>query len=183
MTFLITSLPRSMTAWCSAFFTTADSTCHHEPVTQVKDYEAWLYGVTDTDKHIGIADSSIPFAAEKYDTFFPDARVVVIQRDPQQVIDSYRKASGMYRTEVARIIEVAQRKLDEYVRDRELLMVKYDRLHDSLPIIWEYIFGGIVPYDAERAEIMKRLNITVPYKEAMKQMEQSGCVEFYKNNL
>ena len=93
--FLITGLPRSKTAWMAVAASTGSSTCAHEPTADLPHwtgvFDLWEAG---TLAYTGISDSTLGFhLPEIIETIHP--RVLIIERDIEQVEDSLEKLFGV----------------------------------------------------------------------------------------
>ena len=90
--FFVTGLPRSRTAWMSAFLSTGETLCLHEPCCLISQIDQ-LPAVLDTTfyKHMGFADSGLGFHIEWIlENLKP--RTLIIERDVAEVEESFRKA-------------------------------------------------------------------------------------------
>lgn len=88
--FLIVGLPRTRSAWFSAFLTDGDVTCHHELVRncdQASDYPLCLKE-TQTPI-IGDASPSLPLYYDSVREFLPEHKIVFIVRDSNEARQAY----------------------------------------------------------------------------------------------
>lgn len=93
--FFITGLPRSRTAWLSLLLTHgSESFCHHDGLKgfSVKGlvHEMRESGYTNT----GDSDSALLLHLEEVIRLVPDAKWVIVNRDPVASMDSYWKEFG-----------------------------------------------------------------------------------------
>ena len=136
--FMLMGLPRSRTKWLSEFLTYGSIRCYHERLSQ-------LPSIADLST-MGDNGSAETFAtsvwAKVYDRF-PDARYVVIKRDPAEVERSL--AALGYRPpvrEMAKTLNAAEKGLP-------CLSIQYHEINDRLREIWEWCREDEFP--AERA--------------------------------
>jgi len=142
--FVITGLPRSRTAWFSAYLTTGDCICYHEAAAHGDDMDADY-------AHVGTGESGyvlLPDWVRSLGTH----KLVVIHRDPDEVDKSLSalkddtvKDKGWLLTAMA-----------TQLRALRGLHIEYEAINDSLPEIHEYL--GL-PYSQERADLFTNLNI------------------------
>jgi hypothetical protein len=160
--FFVTGLPRSRTAWLSNLFTTGGLVCLHEGlrhgvgklVAQIKAGEVH-----------GNSDSSIPLHWEPLFEFFPKARWVIVERDPEEALAShvaFLEAGGLKVNPVR--LRHAHR---EVLRQTERmlwavphLVVPFSGLSDIETVrrVWEHCLPDRT-FDAQRATWLQRLNV------------------------
>lgn len=160
--FLVTGMPRSMTAWLSVFLTTGTSLCYHEPTWKISDikqlrslYESQFY------KFVGIADHALGF-------FLPEIlqslrpRTVVVWRDPKEVQDSLAKI-GLPRTNFVDLLAEA---IAPFHNHPLVLWVPFEALNEkrtAQKIFWHLMPGE--PFDEPRYEELSKMMIeTNPIK-------------------
>lgn len=83
--FLIAALPRSRTAWLSAFLTDGLVTCHHELIrgcANLGEYVARIHGTSAPC--VGDASSGLPLYYDKVAPYLPPHRLIFILRDPEE---------------------------------------------------------------------------------------------------
>ncbi len=89
--FFVTGLPRSRTAWMSAFLTTGETLCYHEPschIAKIEDISTFFDSTFY--KHIGVSESSLGFFIEWIlENIKP--RTLIIERDIAEVKESMRQ--------------------------------------------------------------------------------------------
>jgi hypothetical protein len=162
MSFIITGLPRSRTAWLSAFLTGSGAYCLHEGLLRGEEGLAtWL---NESDLH-GDSDSGLPLVWESLLTQLESLpKVVVVQRNPEEVIPSLKKYwSGirfLREADPGMLVEILEPKLEELAKESSTLVVKYEKLSeiDTLREIWDFCLPTL-PFDQTRSEILVNLNI------------------------
>ena len=89
--FFVTGLPRSRTAWMSAFLSTGETLCYHEPSYQIAKIEELprLYDSTFY-RHIGVSESGLGFHIE-WILENIKCRTLIIERDIGDVEESMRE--------------------------------------------------------------------------------------------
>ena len=143
--FVVTGLPRSRTAWFSAYLTTGDVLCYHEAAYNEYDMEAPGYA------HVGTAESGYVLAAD-WVASLGDHKLVIIHRDAQDVIDSLDQLQDARAHGIGWMVTAMATQLTQL----EGLHVKFDEINDQLPEIHEHL--GL-PYSQDRADLFVNLNI------------------------
>ena len=89
--FFITGLPRSRSAWLANWMTDKHSYCFHELAKYGKDcYELNMVMKKRGEVTVGTADSSFPYYYKQFMQYIP-GKIVVVERDPADVIESYEE--------------------------------------------------------------------------------------------
>lgn len=148
MSFFVVGLPRSMTAWMANFLTYDGNYCFHEGMNgchSLAEYKRKIMGCGDSGTGIMLID------IEKE---FPDAKVLIIERDPRRAEEFAREHFG----------EVDLTYIKERLNKMGGMRVKFEEVKQNLESIWGYLIG--TPYDSRRGELLCGLNIQVnlPYK-------------------
>ena len=159
--FFITGLPRSRTAWFSAFLNAhPDVRCWHDGLNGCHDP---AHFVSKMDMHgamkgyrIGNADSGLPLC--NLHAMFPNAPVVIIHRNFIDSVHSLMEALDMTNPTDALLdaMNTTKRRLTEL----DGLHVGYDEIDKRMPEIMEWI--GI-PYDTFLHEHFRKLTITTTH--------------------
>lgn len=145
MRYAILALPRSRTAWLSAWLTTETGKCWHEPIADCSQ-------LSDLDGLDGVSDTSALLAWNRIYKRWPDAKYVIVKRDPHDVTVSLRKLG--LDTNVNRWSRVLRRAADSL----PALVIEFPDMDDRLREIWEWVKPE--PFDAARAYAFSRMNIT-----------------------
>ena len=155
--FLITGLPRSRTAWMSAFFCTGNIFCLHEPMSTLYDIsEAGRLFTSDFHSHVGVSDTAagffLPWIMENV-----NPPTVIIERDLADVEEDLRRVGIPVVNDMQTVL---LKKLNEYRHHPNVLWVGFDSLSDKriMQKIWFHLVPG-VPFDDERYEQLNDLNI------------------------
>ncbi|MDE0913882.1 MAG: hypothetical protein OSB57_01740 [Planctomycetota bacterium] len=91
--FFITGYPRSRTTWISNWLTTDRSLCLHDATRFCHDIDDLVGVLRCADvEHVGNCDSNLTLHLDRVRELFPDAPIVVIDRDVQEVEVSLRSA-------------------------------------------------------------------------------------------
>jgi hypothetical protein len=134
MSFCITGLPRSRTAWFAAYFSAAGHYCTHEPKTEIESE--------------GISDSFM--------VFLPfEGRRVIIERNPDEVKESLTREFGLESDITSDLIDIALEKM----KALSGLRVKYEDINSRLQEIHEYCVDS--DYNKELAEMFMNFNIQI----------------------
>ena len=151
MNYFVTGLPRSRTAWFSEFL----PDCLHEGMTGCYTYKEYMDKLSSGDSSSGL----MYFPLRK---FFPNAPLVIVERDLDDVANSLQSIN-LLTDSVYQGLKITQRllnKMDGYRVDFYNLDVRG---------IWEYLIG--TEFDRKRAEDFEMRNIqkiTPPDINAMK---------------
>ena len=88
-TFLITGMPRARTAWLAAFLSDQGAHCFHDLLAKSKDVEAAVDTAVGSDHRVsGISDNGLVYFHERVHGLLPDAKWVVVKRDPTECKNS-----------------------------------------------------------------------------------------------
>ena len=136
--FVITGLPRSRTAWFSAYLTQGDVLCYHEAFYHHQPLEGAPY--------VGTADCGYALR----DWSIGKHKLVVIHRDYKDVAKSL-KAIGL-EDEIGYLPILAER-----LRELGGLHIEYSEIDERLKEIHDYL--GLPRYDKKRAELFTKMNI------------------------
>lgn len=155
--FFIASFPRSRTAWLANFLTTGESFCFHEPMnrTPLEQYPQLLRKTCK--RYAGVSDSLNSLVMEELIDLFPDAKVVVIRRDADEVAASLDRL----KLPCPALLKKIDKELDRIVHAYDPLVIDY-RQFDAAAI-WEYLIPDI-PLDYTRLDMLEEFNVTVPEK-------------------
>lgn len=141
--FFVTGLPRSRTAWLANLLSYGDkSFCFHEAVRRAKDTQD-MFGLYESLPHELVGDSSCGLLLnwKEVSEQHPGAKWVIIVREPQQVLESCRRAFPWLRVNADTIREMNQR-LHEALRGlagRNLLVVEFQQLDQCIPDLLSHI--------------------------------------------
>lgn len=158
-TFAIASLPRSRTAWLSAWLTDGDSFCQHDMLRKGPPSDWRRLLALPGRAYCGVADAALPaMLDEAIRAGLLDGPVLIVTRPRFDVQASLERAGighdhGDY-------LDAAQRGL-ERIAQRGALVVPYHEISANLRAIWTYLLPG-KPFDPLRAAEFDRLNIQVP---------------------
>lgn len=162
--FFITSLPRSRTAWLSAFMCTGKNICYHEPIYMIRDIEQ-LFGFYESSyyNHIGVSDSGLGFFID-WILENIQAKTVIIDRDIREVEQSLSQLGFP----LTNYCDLLMEKLKSVKNHPLVLWVPFDSLNDKRTI--QKIFWHLMPgesFDESRYEEFKKMNIELLVPEAI----------------
>jgi len=159
--FIIMGLPRSRTAWLSNFLSYDGLFCYHEGLNGCKTLKDYFLKL---GKNIGDANTGLyQFNFEKY--LFSNTKIIVIDNDVEPAIEYARQTYG---TDITTDIIKWKKRLDNI----KGLHIPFHDIDINLETIWTYVTD--IPFDGERAEVLKGLNIQVkePYEIDIESYEQ-----------
>lgn len=125
--------------------------CIHDGINECYDMNEYK------EKVEGKGDANTALALFKFETHFPDAKIVVIDNDIDKSVSFGRKQGH----DIEKIMEIEKERLDGI----EGLHIPFDDIDDRLEDIWTYLTDK--PFDHERAEMLKDFNIQVKSVEKM----------------
>jgi hypothetical protein len=137
--FFVTGLPRSRTAWFSEWL----PDCLHEGMTDCYTHSEYLHKLKRGDSSSGL----VFFPLRSY---FPDAPLVIIDRDVDDVAQSMEKI-GLFNDYIYKMLKLSKLSLDKMSG----MHVDFYKL--DLRAIWEYLVGN--GFDEERAHEFNSKNI------------------------
>lgn len=158
--FYITGLPRSRTKWFSAFFMSDDIYCHHEGLNGCGSVDDFEERMSLPFSYVGNSDSSLALYPEKL-----NGPIVIIERDPKDVLHSLEKMFGVSQQLTNSVDEVYER-----LKEMDGLRVNFDHINRRLEEIWNYCID--LPYPKKKAEIYTSINI--------QESEFNPCINTYK---
>ena len=143
-------MPRSRTYWLSRFLTHGSVTCHHELLGNVASFEEYDAALGPDD---GSAETAAILLWRPMLRRFPNARYVIVRRDPIEV-DRSLAAQGVVADvpRLARSLDQAQ----EGLRHADSMTVDYRNLDTALPSIWKHCRSDPMP---EGREAMRHRNL------------------------
>lgn len=171
--FVITGLPRTRTAWMAALMSGERSICFHEPKNIFGSWNAFFAYATTLDyEYIGISDSSVTIDPLFDWSIFQMAKIVMIDRNPEDVIDSYSNVMDFSHTEAADLVLRVYDGLNQLVAKHEVMHVGYDALESiaTVAAIWDYCLPGIrIP--EEKIKQMQYLRVEQHIEKVLKHMQ------------
>lgn len=149
MTFFITGLPRSRTAWLANWLSTGDVFCYHDIAARMISDIEQLPQVFERSpyKHTGVSDPSLGFFMARIVDMVP--RILIVDRDLDEVqADCTRIGLPMAETN---FLEVMRDHLWAYRRHPSVLWVPFERLDEQRVAqkIHLHLLPG-VPFDETR---------------------------------
>lgn len=129
--FLITGLPRSRTAWWAVVASTPYSICLHEPAKDCQTFkelkDLWLSMPT----YAGFSDSGLALQLGRILKEIKP-RTLIVDRDPQDVLASFKKYWGKKFDEDAaqRLLAGAMAELQKHAKNPLVRTVKFEALND-----------------------------------------------------
>lgn len=152
--FFILGLPRSRTAWITAYMHSKPVFCGHE-VFSNKDYRADDFWDINSYKYKGSVDTD-PRFADRY-LVDVDAPLVLIERDVGAIYNSLMNKYDLAPKEVKATLEDMEESFF-YTKSFANLVIKYKDLDERLPEICNLCIPE-VGYDIVKHEMFRLLNI------------------------
>lgn len=160
-TFFITGLPRTRTAWFANLFTYKDSFCFHEAFKTHDTIDEYAKSIDKLPyKYSGNSDCSIPFIINDLMSIYPKSKIVVIERDIDEVYNSLIKLFAFDNTKLMNILLAGLRLIEELKQNHPCLVVQYNDINKRIKSIWEYCLPT-VEFNQERYEMLKSLCIAI----------------------
>jgi hypothetical protein len=146
--FVIFALPRSRTAWLSKFLSYRDWTCGHEQIRYFRnldDIKSWL--AKEKTGTVETAGASFWRLLQKYR---PDARVAVIWRPVDEVVDSLMRTGVRFdKAVLTEAMKRGEAKLEQVAaRWPDCLWIKYHHMGSAHTC--RKIFSHCLPYQWDR---------------------------------
>jgi len=171
--FFIIGLPRSRTAWLANLFNTESVMCYHDILAtyEDKDIEGVLQTTYDVygKKYVGVADT-YPVKALCLRRMLPEAPIVVVEREPAEVVYSMTRAfpeiMGDARVlgEFRKFIIASLEALEFIKKMKGVTVFQYGDLEQ--PETVKRIWGLCCPdvrFDDKRANFLQGMKVTVNY--------------------
>ncbi len=167
--FFITGLPRSRTAWLSAYLSMGDTLCYHEPLKQITELDD-LRGLLDSPYYdfIGAADSGLGFHLD-WVTEHLACPVLIVERPRAQVEASIQRM-GLPATNYCELLEKELRRFSGHTA---VMRVPFEKLSDRR--VMEKVFWHLMPgrdFDEVRFRQFCAYNIQVDPKEVHRTLQE-----------
>ena len=164
-TFFICGTPRSRTAWLANFLTTSQSFCFHELLAECENVSEMRKRLSNIAKcPVGSSDSGNTLFIDEIVKEFPSAKIVVIKRDPKEVVKSLMNSglcNNSNEKELTLAIHILTDKIKHIEKTHECLVYDYNSLVRAgvCSDIFEYCTG--MSFDHKRWELLNNLNVQV----------------------
>lgn len=179
MDYFITGLPRSRTAWLANFLTTGLTYCHHDATLTGPQPSKLRKLAEETRKDtravwVGDSDSGLLVTAAATAKAFPQARWVMVRRDPEDAAESYIKyfkahpypsvpfISEEHARGMMKFCAHFLARIPEAIPEKLLLEVDYEDLNseDTIRAIWEWCVPSL-PFSRRRWQMLQAFNVSV----------------------
>ena len=164
-TFFIASLPRARTAWLANWLTTGEVTCHHEALRYCDAATAGslrkYFEATGTP-YVGDSDCGLPFIMDDVMTEFPGAKLVVIERGIEPVIQSLHKTFPRIKTDFREIVLKAHLALERTKQKYHPLVIGFEELNDMKVCqkLWEHCLPKL-KFCESRWKMLEQLTVEI----------------------
>jgi len=159
-TFFITGLPRTRTAWLANLLTYQSSFCFHEAF-KLHNIDSYVKTLNElTYRYVGDSDCSLPLIINDLMDIYPESKIVIIERDINDVYNSLTKLFVCDNTKLMSILSVALGLIEELKQNHPCLVVRFNDINEQIKTIWEYCIPSI-KFNHERHEMLKSLTVTI----------------------
>ena len=162
--FFIVGLPRSRTAWLANLLTVpGQSFCWHEGEAGHGNLEQLVEKMMRRpESRVGNASSGIAFYGDDIYRLLPEARYIIIERDPESAKRALIKVANEY-VDVDSVWPHMVKKFNAFIEslsEHYVLKIRYDQLHDEETCIntWNFATNEL-PWDSERWQMLTELNV------------------------
>lgn len=165
--FFITGLPRSRTGWLSVLFTYGPSICVHD-VTRKHRTEGAIRSYSETHfrdfEYVGFSDSGLPWIDVNPQRDFPGAPVVIVERDPTEVVESLERV-GVPLDLAQSVVADGIKRIQEFEKSNYHLYVHYDDLglEETARMVWKWVLPDI-PFNEERWKMLDGMTVDIDVK-------------------
>lgn len=132
MSFVVLSLPRSRTAWLAAFLNSANLNCEHELIARSDSFD---HAIEKIRQGIGSVDTGQIFRINDITKDIPKVKVIVIDRDKEQVKKSLNKCG-------LNGLDSFIDKQSELLKEQRFPSFLYENIDDKIEEIWNIVSGG-----------------------------------------
>jgi hypothetical protein len=109
---------------------------------------------------VGDSDPTLPLFADEFGAYFPDARVVFVDRN-RDACKASLIAMGLDEPRAEALLDKTQEGIERIAgQPRKTLRVPYDEIDERLPEVWDFCVGG--GYDSIRAKCLMGMNVQTP---------------------
>lgn len=157
--YVITGLPRSMTAWFANFFSYGQSHCWHEALKYCAHIDEIPYVMDSNEfEYVGNSDSGWPLFHGK--VALTDPRYVIIWRN---VVDSKRSVAKVFGAAAADHVDLLHHQLKKLATSVPCFQLTFEEAQTERGAIsmWNYIFGGALPFPMARYVMLSSMKIEV----------------------
>ncbi|MEO8482175.1 MAG: hypothetical protein ABI634_08200 [Acidobacteriota bacterium] len=165
--FLIAGQPRTRTAWLANFLTYKDSYCFHEAIKACatpQDMRALFEAVQNSSgvRFVGDSDSGIPFIVDGLMDEFPEAKLVVIERNLQDVVRSFKRAFSADDASAALVVKKTQLALERLKKKHVPLVIGFKELASEATVrqLWSHCLPN-VPFAQQRWKMLDGFKVEV----------------------
>lgn len=163
-TFFIAGYPRSMTAWLANFLTTGQSHCFHDVFTMCHPKTAYAGDLLASIplEYVGASGSDLPFFISQIEASFPNARHVLIERNPADVKKSLE---ALYDADMSAFMDIAAVKIAKYAARFNPLLVRFADIStlEGIGKIWSHCLPN-KRFDHDRWQMLRHFNIQIDEK-------------------
>lgn len=152
--FVILALPRSRTLWMSRFLSYKWRTVHHDLASECESVRH--FAETFHDEVVGTVETAGMLGARTLRYLFPRAKLVVVRRPTEEVIDSFKRAGYLVD---AREIEERAEMLDQVSEMVGVNTLQYASLMREDACAWLFTHCLGIPHDSPRWHSYNERNI------------------------
>ena len=173
--FIVLSLPRSRSAWMSAFLSYGGLRCGHDIAVEcasIADFKAAL------DDLRGTCETGAAIAWRLLRQEYPQAKLVVVQRPVGEVMDSFARMRLFPSDTLADLTNEMLRRalfLNELSRQPNVLFLPFRAIDEEAgcAMLFEHCLG--IPHDHEWWLCLRDLNIQIDFPARLKRLARNAA--------
>lgn len=151
--FIVTGLPRSMTAWASVFLTGNGVICIHDPEAKK---------INIPDQRVAYSSSGAVLLAD--DAFVANNKIAIIRRDLNDVIQSFTGLMPKaYYNSAESILTICDARIDDLMKNDNVTEFSYEKLSnmsvEEAKRLYLFCHGEDAYFNEERARNLLSFNI------------------------
>jgi hypothetical protein len=178
--FFILGLPRTRTSWLANLFTYDNSFCYHEALKYCRSIEEFKLLLEENhEMNVGNSDCSMISYFDEILKYFPDAKYVLIERKPAEVVESlldFQLMDDYERTELW--IEKLNNQIKEIKSNNNILCLKYNELNElgTCKDLWNYLLPDI-DFNEKRWHFLDELYVNILIGKSYQRMVSNSLFE------
>ena len=182
--FFIFGLPRTRTSWLANLFTYSNSFCYHEALkfcNSINDFKVLLD--EHDEQYVGNSDCSMINYFNEISTCFPNAKYVLIERKPSEVIESLLDFQLMDDYKITeKWIDKLQNQINHIKSQNNMLCLNYKDLNDmgTCKELWKYLLPEIA-FNEKRWYFLDELYVNILIGKSYQRMLADSPLRDFQN--